>query len=86
MKIIAIIIYAVSLATFLLLTFRLKLPDKPKQLNFGALGTLKSKSRDFYFLGIVAILIAVGSTYMLVDTVREGLNNRLAGGRVCVAV
>ena len=80
MKIIAIIIYAVSLATFLLLTFRLKFLDKPKQLNFGALGTLKSKPRDFYLLGIAAILIAVGSTYMLVDTVSTGVIGRWFDG------
>ena len=80
MKMIAIVIYAVSLGLFFLLTFRLKFLDQPKQLNFGALGTLKPTPRDFYFLGVAAILIAVGSTYILVDTVSIGVIGRWFDG------
>ena len=80
MKITAIVIYAVSLAIFFPLIFRLKFLERPKLLNFGALGTLKATPRDFYFLGVVAVLVAVGSTFMLVQNVSIGVIGRWFDG------
>ncbi|QDA56461.1 hypothetical protein [Thermomonas aquatica] len=80
MKITAFVIYVVSLALFFPLTFRLKLLEKPKQLNFGALGTLKPTPRDFYFLGVVVVLVAVGSTFILVHDVSVGVIGRWFDG------
>ena len=80
MKITAIVIYAVSLTLFFPLIFRLKFLEKPKQLKFGALGTLKPTPRDFYFLGIVVVLVAIGSTFMLAHNASIGVIGRWLDG------
>ena len=73
MKLLAIVVYGLSLALSLPLVFRYRLLDRPKQLSFGSFGTLALTPRDLCFTGAVLLLVAVGYTFVLLQNVRLGV-------------